>query len=136
MSTLIALLSSGKGTWAQVNALIKYTKWEKIYLICNDFAYETFEIDPSIATKLKFDEKHPNDAFPKLAKFFKKEIKDFEVALNLSSGTGQEHMMVTSAVLKAGLGLRFVYCEHSELKEFEILEGVYTRDEDDEDLMF
>lgn len=135
MAYLIALLSSGKGTWAQVNSIMKSTEWEKIYLVCNDFAYTNFEVDPTIATKLKFDEKYPNKAFPILAKFFKKEIKGFEVALNLSSGTGAEHMMVTSAVLKAGLGLRFVYFDMNELKEFEILEGSYTTDEDD-DLVF
>ena len=128
MTTLIAMLSSGKGTWAQVTQLLKFEKWNKVYLICNDFAYENFDIKPNQAMKLKFDEKNPNKSFNNLAKFFKKEVKDFEVALNLVSGSGIEHMAVLSAVLKSGLGIRFVYAHEMEVKEFEILEGQYEED--------
>ena len=35
---LICLLSSGKGTWAQVSGLMKHGEWEKIILIGDDFA--------------------------------------------------------------------------------------------------
>jgi hypothetical protein len=35
---LIALLSRGEGTWAQVSGLMKYGEWEKIFLIGDDFA--------------------------------------------------------------------------------------------------
>ena len=47
MVTLVALLSSGKGTWGQVNSLIKLAKWDKIYLICKNkivFIYRFFLI--------------------------------------------------------------------------------------------
>ncbi len=130
MVSLIAVLSSGKGTWAQVNSLIACAKWDKIYLICNDFAYEKFEINPSKVLKLKIDETHPEKSFPKLAAFFKKEIKDFEVALNLVSGSGMEHMVLLSAILKAGLGVRYVYSVGNELKEFELLDEKYVPDEE------
>ena len=129
MVSLIAMLSSGKGTWAQVNSLIACAKWDKIYLICNDFAYEKFEIDSTKALKLMIDEKNPEKSFPKLANFFRKEIKDFEVALNLVSGSGMEHMALLSAVLKSGLGVRYVYCENKEVKEFELLDEKYVLEE-------
>ena len=35
---LIALLSSGKGTWAQVSGLIKHGDWDKIILLGDEFA--------------------------------------------------------------------------------------------------
>jgi hypothetical protein len=35
---LIALLSTGKGTWAQVAGLIKHGDWEKITILGDDFA--------------------------------------------------------------------------------------------------
>lgn len=130
MTSLIAILSSGKGTWGQVNSLMKLEKWDKIYLICNDFAFENFDVDKNKCVKLRFDEKNPNESFNKLAKFFKKEVNDLEVALNISSGTGIEHMAVLSAVLKSGLGIRFVYADRDEIKEFEILEGNYDIEED------
>ena len=128
MVSLIALLSSGKGTWGHVNSLMSCAKWDKIYLVCNDFAFENFESKGAV--KLKFDEKNPIESMNKLAKFFKKEIKDFEVAINLSSGNGLEHMAVLSSVLKSGLGIRLVYCENKELKEFEILDEKHIPQDD------
>ena len=131
MVSLIALVSSGKGTWGQVSSLINNENWDKVYLLCNDFSYQNFEISPSKALKLQFDEKHPEKTFPKLAEFFNKDVKDFEVAVNLSSGTGMEHMAVLSAILKAGLGVRFVYPQGNEVKEFEILDEVYAPQEEE-----
>lgn len=37
---LIALLSSGKGTWGQVAGLMKKGEWEKVILIGDSFAKE------------------------------------------------------------------------------------------------
>ena len=37
---LVALLSSGKGTWAQVSGLMKFGEWEKIIILGDDFAKE------------------------------------------------------------------------------------------------
>ena len=131
MVSLIALLSSGQGTWGQVGNLIKLNNWDKVYLICNEFAYENFKINyfhfstPPKILKLKFNENNPNQTFQNLAKFFTKDIKDFEVALNFTSGSGIEHMAVLSATLKAGLGIRFVYAQENKLKEFEILDGTF-----------
>ena len=41
---LIALLSTGKDTWAQVSGLIKHGDWEKIIVIGDEFA-KTFTSD-------------------------------------------------------------------------------------------
>ena len=35
---LIALLSSGQGTWAQVSGLMKYGEWDKVVILGDDFA--------------------------------------------------------------------------------------------------
>lgn len=123
MAKLIALLSSGKGSWAQVNSLLSAESWDHAYLICNDYGYEKFEVkDPQKITKLKFDEKKLFDSMNKISGFLKKNVNDIDVALNLSSGSGMEHMLLMSAVLKAGLGIQFVYAEQDELKTIEILE--------------
>ncbi|MCA9459721.1 MAG: hypothetical protein KC550_04200 [Nanoarchaeota archaeon] len=133
MVSLIAMLSSGKGTWSQVSSLINCVKWDKVYLVCNEFAYENFEIDSNKALKLKINEKNTYEIFEKLSKFFKKDINDFEVAINISSGTGDEHMALVSAILKSGIGLRFVYVENKELKEFQLLDEKYVSQGDDDD---
>ena len=43
MVSLIASLSSGKGSWAHVSALISNGTWDKVYLVCSEFAYENYE---------------------------------------------------------------------------------------------
>lgn len=131
MAKLIALLSSGKGSWAIINALLKSSNWDHVYLVCNDYSYEKFEVkDPQKVTKLKFDEKKLVDSMNKLSEFFKKNIEGIDVAVNINSGSGMEHMSLVSAILRAGFGIRFVYVDNDELKEFEIVEG-HIIDEDE-----
>ena len=129
MTSLIAIVSSGKGTWQQVSSLIKNKKWTKVYLICNQFAYENFNIDANLALKLRIDEDNPQNNIKALSTFFKKEIKDFEVAINLISGSGMEHMAILSAILKSGLGIRLVYVQNNQVKEFELLDEKYIPQE-------
>lgn len=132
MAKLIALLSSGKGSWAVVNALLKASDWEHVYLVCNEYSHKNFEVkNPQKVTKLVYDEKKPVESMQKLSEFFKKNVQGIDVALNISSGTGIEHMALVSAVLRAGFGVVFVYTEFDELKTFEIVESQLFTDEDD-----
>ena len=43
MPTLIACLSSGKGTWAEVSKIITSQEWNTIFLITNKFGEENFK---------------------------------------------------------------------------------------------
>ncbi len=131
MTSFIAMLSSGKGTWGYVNSLIKLEKWDRVYLICNDFAYENFDVQSQKIIKLKIDEKHIEKSVRILSSFLKKDVKDFEVAINLTSGCGDEHMITLASILKAGLGMRFVYFENNEAKEIELLDEKYISSEED-----
>ena len=103
---LIALLSTGKGTWAQVSGLIKYGEWEKIILMGNTFAkkfisekeFEFIEIDLDkklLDLKEEFSEK------------LKGKIAGTEVALSIASGDGKEHMALISALINLPVGIRF-----------------------------
>ena len=128
---LIAYLGSGKGTWGQVNALFKLGEWEKVYVICNDFSYDKFEVPKSDTyVKLKLNEKKLEEEYKRLSDYFKEHIKDIEVALNVNSGTGMEYMALLSALLRAGLGIRFVYAEFDELKEFSIFDRPFISEEE------
>ncbi len=46
-----------------------------------------------------------------------KEIDDFEIALNIVSGSGKEHMAILAAVLKLGLAIRFITFENNKVIE-------------------
>ena len=103
---LLALLSKGKGTWAQVSGLLKYGEWENVIIIGDDFAkkftsekeFEFIEVD--LDKKLK-------DLRDELVKKLKGKIRGTEVALSIASGDGKEHMALISALINLPVGIRF-----------------------------
>ncbi len=103
---LIALLSSGKGTWAQISGLMNHGEWEKIILIGSDFAkqfthekqFEFIEVDLNKKLKELRDE---------LSSKLKGKITGMEVAISLASGDGKEHMALISALINLPVGIRF-----------------------------
>ncbi|HLD72473.1 MAG TPA: hypothetical protein VJA23_02725 [Candidatus Nanoarchaeia archaeon] len=115
MPTLIACLSSGKGSWSEVSKIIAQGGWNKVFLITNAFGKEKFQ--PAANTELIVI----NDflEIPDLVKEIKKNLQgkivDFEIALNLISGAGKEHMAVLEAVLELGLNFRLVGLKNGNL---------------------
>jgi hypothetical protein len=105
---LVALLSSGKGTWAQVSGLITKGEWDKVILIGDEFA-EQFTLDsptPHEFIKLGTESKIV-DLKEDLMKKLKGKISGIEVALSIASGNGKEHMALISALLSMPVGIRF-----------------------------
>ncbi len=103
---LVALLSSGKGSWAQVSGLIKYGEWDKIILLGDDFAKKfTHE------KKFEFIKVNLNGKIKELREEFLKKLKGkiygTEVALSIASGDGREHMALISALINLPVGIRF-----------------------------
>ena len=103
---LIALLSTGKGTWAQVAGLVKHGDWDNIILLGDDFAKE-FKTDKK-AEFIKIDlNKKLKDLKEEILKKLKGKIRGTEVALSLASGDGKEHMALISALINLPVGVRF-----------------------------
>ena len=103
---LVALLSSGKGTWAQVSGLMKHGEWEKIILIGGDFAKEFKHEKKFEFIKVDLDKKL-KDLKEDFSKKLKGKISGTEVALSIASGDGKEHMALISALLNFPVGIRF-----------------------------
>ena len=103
---LIVLLSSGKGTWAQVSGLMKYGDWEKIIVLGDNFA-KTFTHEKPF----EFIEVDSNKKIVELREEFLKKlqgkINGVEVALSIASGNGKEHMALVSALINLPVGVRF-----------------------------
>ena len=103
---LIALLSSGKGTWGQVSGLMNHGEWDKVILIGDDFAKnfqhaKKFEfIQVNLSQKIK-------DLRDEIKKKLTGKINGTEVALSIASGTGKEHMALISALINLPVGIRF-----------------------------
>jgi|TARA_B100000315_G_scaffold226279_1_gene233108 hypothetical protein len=109
MTELVACLSTGKGTWAQLYHLIKAEPWDKIILITNPFGMEKF--DNSIANVefvLINSEKDLQELTEDIRSNLASRIKGLEVAVNIVSGSGKEHMALLAALLKIGVGMRFI----------------------------
>ena len=116
MTDLIACLSSGKGTWGHVNRLIEDGNWEKVFLITNEFGKENFSNTKNAEMIVIDERKGLEDLRDDIYNILKEKIKD-EVAINFISGTGKEHMAMLAAILKLGVGLRFVALTKDGIKE-------------------
>ncbi|MEK6853327.1 MAG: hypothetical protein AABX64_01460 [Nanoarchaeota archaeon] len=108
MPTLIACLSTGKGTWTEVSRIIQSKEWNKVFLVTNQFGKDNYM--PGKNTELVIIENFPEtptiDITEQIKKQLKDKISDFEIALNLASGSGKEHMAVLEAVMQLGLNFR------------------------------
>jgi len=103
---LVALLSSGKGTWAQVAGLIKYGEWDKIILLGSDFAKQFKSEKESEFIMVDLDKKL-KDLRDEISEKLKGKIKGTEVGLSIASGDGKEHMALISALINLPVGIRF-----------------------------
>jgi len=106
---LICILSSGKGTWAQVSGLIKHGDWDKIILIGDDFSSQFQILDKKDKTEfIKVDlKKKLVDLKDELLKKLKDKFDGMEVACSIASGDGKEHMALISALISIPVGIRF-----------------------------
>ncbi|MFC2134736.1 hypothetical protein ACFLTH_08980 [Bacteroidota bacterium] len=119
MTTLVATLSSGKGTWAQLVEIIKGADWEKVILITNQFGKENFKHD-NVKLVVLDTNKSPDILCDEIVAALHDEKLGTEVAINISSGTGNEHMALLSALLKLGLGIRFVFSKNGKVEELKL----------------
>ncbi len=116
MTDLICCLSTGKGTWVEVARLINNHTWDNIYLITNDFGKEKFSSDKEV----KFILVDVNKGMEVMKNGIQEALANKlsgEVAVNFTSGSGKEHMALLSALMKTGIGMRFVVPVDSEIKE-------------------
>ncbi|MCH8945740.1 MAG: hypothetical protein IIA85_02360 [Nanoarchaeota archaeon] len=103
---LVALLSTGKGTWSQISGLINHGEWEKVIILGDEFAkkfssekkFEFIKID--LNRKIK-------DLKEEFLKKLKGKLNGTEVALSIASGDGKEHMALISALINLPVGIRF-----------------------------
>ena len=117
MTDLIACLSAENSSSSHVSKVIEGQAWGKIILVANEATNQKFSTDKP-AERVVIDIKQPVEEIIKhLAKQFKEKITDTEVAVNLASGSGKEHMAILSAVMKAGLAFRLIALTKDGVKE-------------------
>ena len=103
---LVCLLSTGKGTWAQVSGLMKHGDWDKIIIVGSDFSKDFTHEKKFDFVKVDLDRKI-KDLKEEISKKLKGKIDGTEVALSIASGDGKEHMALISALINLPVGIRF-----------------------------
>ena len=118
---LIALASSGKGTWGQVSGLISRGAWDKVILICPEYAKQNL-IGFDFSKKgeiLSFNFDKPMvELIKEIKEKLKPKVDGLEVALSIASGEGKEHMALISAILQIPVGIKFVALTKEGILEF------------------
>ena len=103
---LVALLSSGKGTWGQVSGLMKQGEWDRIILIGDSFSR-------NFTSEKKFDfvqvdfTKGINELQKEFSEKLRGKMDGMEVALSIASGSGKEHMALISSLINLPVGIKF-----------------------------
>ena len=117
MTDLIACLSSGKGTWAEVSKIIDLGQWNKVFLITDNFGKEKFTPSKQAEFIIVNSSNDIQELAESIRDALNNKLTDTEVALNLASGNGKEHMAVLSAALKLGVGIRMISLTNNKIKE-------------------
>lgn len=118
MPTLLACLSTGKGTWSEVSQLLAAQPWNKVFLITNEFGKQNFTSScPNVELiVVNADQQDVPALVHELKRQLKDKITDFEVAVNFVSGSGKEHMALLEAILEMGLNFRLVTMKDRQLQ--------------------
>ena len=117
MTDLVACLSSGEKSWAHVERLVKDGDWKNIFVITNDFGKKSFKSEKKIEFIIVDFQKPVAELIEDIKKGLKGKISDFEVALNIVSGSGKDHMAILSALLKLGVGVRLMAVTKEGIRE-------------------
>ena len=116
MPTLIACLSTGKGTWSEVIRVINNQPWTKVFLVTNDFGQDNFQPPPNTELILLNPMAETSMMVEQIKKQLHGKVSDFEVGINLISGSGKEHMVVLEAVLELGLNFRLITVNNGQVE--------------------
>jgi hypothetical protein len=117
MAHLIACLGSEKGTWNDLNRVIASGLFDRIYLIAGNDVHDYVKphVKPGVSIEIvKLNLSNASeDLVPELYVILKKhfmqdKVQDLDMALNIVSGTGKEHAIAISTLMKLGYGIRLV----------------------------
>ena len=108
MTDLVVCLSRDEKTWPHIQKLIKDAEWKNIYIVTDEYCKQRFTSEKKLEYVVVDFSKPVLEVINEIIQKLKNKFYDFEVALNLVSGSGKEHMAILSALLKTGVGIRLV----------------------------
>ncbi|MBN1785436.1 MAG: hypothetical protein JW825_00400 [Candidatus Methanofastidiosa archaeon] len=96
MKTFIATIGIGKGTWGKVKRICS-EEWDKIIVLGNEWARDTFKLDFPFQWILLDEQKDVCQLVDDIVGQLPEDID--EIYVNLISGSGREHVALLSSLL-------------------------------------
>lgn len=116
MTQLIVALTDKTG-YNHISQLINQNEWDDIFILTNEKLAIEFNSSKDVNMVLIDSNCTTEQLQMDIVNKLKGHIKGFEIAVNIFSGTGKEHMAILSALLKIGVGIRFVKQGKKKLEE-------------------
>ena len=117
MTSLIACIGDEKGTLAHIDAIIKKEDWDSIFLVTDEKNKDSFKPKKEVNYIIIDQKRFLSNMTEDIKKQLEGKIKDLEVAVNIISGSGKQHMATISAIMKIGLGIRLIALTPDGIKE-------------------
>jgi hypothetical protein len=121
MSVLVASLSAEKNSWTELSKILHSKFFTDAYLVTDTITDSSGMKDYSkpIINGVKIEiisldfRKASEDLVPELymilkKKFTEQKIQELDIAVNITSGTGKEHSVIISTLMKLGYGIRLI----------------------------
>lgn len=122
MATLITILGIGKGTWAEVHAILDLKAFEHVLVFIDEWAAKEYRSEHDVTMTPIPEVLTTTELSLLMAERIKQHLlaadntAEFDLAVNIASGSGKQHAALITAILKLGYGVRFVTIENGELK--------------------
>jgi len=117
MTELVACISPNKDMWPHVASLIDKGNWENSFIITDNSGKANFKTAKKVEFITVDFNKPVFELIQEIQKSLKPKLKGIEVAVNIVSGNGKQHMAILSSLLKLGLAIRFVAVTREGIKE-------------------
>lgn len=117
MTDLVACLSSGEKSQSHVERLINGQDWSSVIIITSELGRKNFKSAKEVDWVVVDFQKPVFELIADIQKGIKGKLTGLEVALNIVSGNGKEHMAILSALLKLGLGIRLMAVTKEGIRE-------------------
>ncbi len=117
MTELVVCLSSEQDMWNHIKKLILAQDWDNVFMIADINGKNNFKSEKKTEFIVVDFNMPVSELIKDMQRKLKEKIKGIEVAVNLVSGNGKQHMAIISALLKLGVGIRFVALTKDGLQE-------------------
>jgi len=116
MADLVTCIGEGKGTWGHVARVINEQDWDNVFIVTTDYFKDKFKVDKKFSMVVIDKDCTVHEMTDSLKEKLSGKLSG-DVAVNLVSGSGKEHMAILSTMLRLGVGVRLMALTKEGVKE-------------------